>query len=62
MTRIADPQINFADIEFLIQGIDLDPILKRMSGFLDEQPSKPSVVSGIRIALLGGAAQEPALA
>ena len=38
MTRIADPQINFADIEFLTQGIDLDPILKRMSGFLDHQP------------------------
>ena len=38
MTRIADPQINFADIEFLIQGIDLDPILKRISDFLDHQP------------------------
>jgi len=37
MTRIADPQINFADIEFLTQGIDLDPILKRMSDFLDDQ-------------------------
>ena len=38
MTRIADPQINFADIAFLTQGIDLDPILKRMSDFLDDQP------------------------
>jgi transposase, IS5 family len=38
MTRIADPQINFADIEFLTQGIDLDPILKRISDFLDHQP------------------------
>jgi transposase, IS5 family len=38
MTRIADPQINFADIEFLTQGIDLDPILKRMSDFLNDQP------------------------
>ncbi|HSE86699.1 MAG TPA: ISNCY family transposase [Candidatus Binatia bacterium] len=38
MTRSADPQINFADIEFLTQGIDLDPILKKMSDFLDEQP------------------------
>lgn len=38
MTRIADPQINFADIEFLTQGIDLDPILKRISDFLDTQP------------------------
>jgi IS5 family transposase len=38
MTRIADPQINFADIEFLTQGVDLDPILKRISDFLDHQP------------------------
>ena len=38
MTRIADPQINFADMEFLTQGIDLDPILKRISEFLDNQP------------------------
>jgi IS5 family transposase len=38
MTRIADPQINFADIEFLTQGVELDPILKRMSDFLDDQP------------------------
>jgi transposase, IS5 family len=37
MTRIADPQINFADMEFLTQGIDLDPILKRTSEFLDNQ-------------------------
>jgi IS5 family transposase len=38
MTRTADPQINFADIEFLTQGVDLDPILKRISDFLDHQP------------------------
>jgi transposase, IS5 family len=38
MTRIADPQINFADIEFLTQGVELDPILKRISGFLDHRP------------------------
>jgi IS5 family transposase len=38
MTRIADPQFNFADLEFLTQGIDLDPILKRISEFLDNQP------------------------
>jgi IS5 family transposase len=38
MTRIADRQINFADMEFLTQGIDLDPILKRISEFLDNQP------------------------
>ena len=28
MTRIADPQIHFADMEFLTQGIDLDPFSK----------------------------------
>ena len=38
MTRIAVPQINFADIEFLTQGVDLDPILKTISNFLDHQP------------------------
>lgn len=38
MTRVAHPQFNFADLEFLIQGIDLDPILKRISDFLDGYP------------------------
>jgi IS5 family transposase len=51
MTRIADPQINFADIEFLTQGIDLDPILKRMSDFLDTQPK---IVERVRQDLQGG--------
>jgi IS5 family transposase len=35
---MANPQIHFADIEFLAQGVDLDPILKRISDFLDHQP------------------------
>jgi IS5 family transposase len=38
MTRLAAPQISFADIEFLTQGVELDPILKRISDFLDHQP------------------------
>lgn len=38
MTRIADTQVSFADLEFLAQGIDLDPILKRISQFLDDHP------------------------
>jgi len=38
MTRIADTQVSFADLEFLAQGIDLDPILKRISEFLDDHP------------------------
>jgi transposase, IS5 family len=44
MTRIADPQIHFADMEFLTQGIDLDPILKRISEFLDDQPEMVELV------------------
>src|SRR3970040_139245 len=38
MTRVAHPQFSFADLEFLTQGIDLDPILKRISDFLDDHP------------------------
>lgn len=38
MTRVAHPQVSFADLEFLTQGIDLDPILKRISDFLDDHP------------------------
>jgi len=38
MTRATDPQISFADLEFLRQGIDLDPILKKISSFLDDHP------------------------
>ncbi len=38
MTRLAEPQISFADLEFLTQGIDLDPILKGISHFLDHHP------------------------
>lgn len=34
MTRVADPQVSFADLEFFTQGIDLDPILKRISDLL----------------------------
>ncbi|HEX2226831.1 MAG TPA: ISNCY family transposase [Gammaproteobacteria bacterium] len=37
MTRLADPQINFADLEFLVQGVELDPILNRISDLLDHQ-------------------------
>src|SRR5437773_9033025 len=38
MTRIHDPQVSFADLEFLRQGIDLDPVLEKISSFLDTQP------------------------
>ncbi len=38
MTRVAHPQFSSADLEFLTQGIDLDPILKRISDFLYDHP------------------------
>ena len=38
MTRTAHPQITFADLEFIRQGVDLDPVLKKISEFLDHQP------------------------
>lgn len=36
MTRAADPQFTFADLEFTRQGIQLDPLLRHISDFLDE--------------------------
>ena len=44
MTRIQNPQITFADLEFLRQGVDLDPILKKISEFLDDHPEIVSLV------------------
>lgn len=44
MTRLAEPQISFADLEFLTQGIDLDPILKRISEILDDHPKIAKLV------------------
>ena len=38
MTRAANPQFTFADLEFLRQGIDMDENLKKISEFLDTQP------------------------
>jgi IS5 family transposase len=38
MTRAARHQITFADLEFIRQGIDLNPILRKISEFLDTQP------------------------
>ena len=44
MTRVADPQVSFADLEFFTQGIDLDPILKRISDLLDHHPQIAKLV------------------
>lgn len=37
MTRLAEPQISFADLVFAQQGICLDPVLETISGLLHEQ-------------------------
>ena len=33
--RIARPQISFADLEFIQQGVQLDPLLQKLSHFID---------------------------
>jgi IS5 family transposase len=38
MSRTTNPQITFADLEFLRQGVDLEPTLKKISEILDSQP------------------------
>ena len=35
MTRIAEPQVSFADLEFCHQGVFLDPILEAISTLLN---------------------------
>jgi IS5 family transposase len=37
VTRVAEPQVSFADLEFSHQGICLDPVLQAISDLLDEQ-------------------------
>jgi len=44
MTRAAHPQLTFADLEFLRQGIDMDENLKKISEFLDTQPEVVEMV------------------
>ena|SRR2546425_12983613 len=36
--RADSPQISFADVEFLRQGVRLDPLLEKISGFIDKHP------------------------
>jgi transposase, IS5 family len=36
MTRIAEPQLSFADLELRNQGVHLDPLLQGIVGFLDD--------------------------
>jgi IS5 family transposase len=37
MTRIAEPQLGFADLELRHQGVHLDPLLRGIATFLDDQ-------------------------
>ena len=39
MTRIAEPQLGFADLELRYQGVHLDPLLQGIVAFLDDHPS-----------------------
>jgi IS5 family transposase len=34
--RIANPQISFADAELIRQGVELDPVLRKISDFIDD--------------------------
>ena len=37
MSRLAQPQLSFADLELQRQGVHLDPLLQGILSFLDEQ-------------------------
>ena len=51
MSRATDPQVSFADLEFLRQGIQLEPPLKAITAFLD---AHASLVDGVRRDLVRG--------
>jgi IS5 family transposase len=51
MTRATDPQISFADLEFIQQGISLDLILQAISNFIDEHAQ---IVEKVRRDLVRG--------
>ena len=52
MTRAAHPQLTFADLEFIRQGIDMDENLKKISEFLDAQPDRRRIHASMLHALL----------
>ena len=37
MTRAQDPQFSLADLEFIHQGVQMEPVLKTISNFITEQ-------------------------
>ena len=51
MSRTPVPQRTFADVEFLRQGVQLEPTLKRIAAFLDQHAR---LVDGVRRDLLRG--------
>src|SRR5262249_59887298 len=44
--RIADAQISFADAEMLAQGIELDPLLQKISDFIDDHAELVELIRG----------------
>ena len=42
--RVDKPQISFADLEFMWQGVELDPLLQQISEFIDEHPELTETV------------------
>jgi hypothetical protein len=53
MTRIAEPQLSFADLELRNQGVHLDPLLQGILAFLDD---RAPLVEQVRHGLLWGRA------
>jgi transposase, IS5 family len=51
MSRIREPQRSFADLEFVQQGIELEPTLKRIAAFLD---THATLVDGVHRDLVRG--------
>ena len=44
--RIADRQFSFADLEFIRQGVQLEPLLQKISDFIDEHDELAEDVRG----------------
>jgi IS5 family transposase len=58
MTRVAEPQFSFADLELRRQGVHLDPVLQGIVGFLDEhallvEQVRQDLVRGLKNASTG---------
>ena len=51
MSRATDPQVSFADLAFIEQGVQLEPTLKAIAAFLD---THASLVDGVRRDLAQG--------